>query len=66
VSNETPKEQPGWAGRAFLLLPLVLLGAMVGIALLLEPLRYGTSLWATKVPILLLLAATVRRRRPER
>lgn len=41
--------------RAVALLPLLLLAAMAGIGLVLEPVLYGVSLWQTKLPLIALL-----------
>ena len=41
--------------RLFVLLPLLLLAAMMVIGLGIEEVRYHTLLWATKIPLALLL-----------
>ena len=41
--------------RAVALLPLLLLAAMVGIGLVLEPVLYGVFLWQPKLPLIALL-----------
>lgn len=43
--------------RLFALLPLVLLAFMMALGLAIEEVRYHTLLWATKIPLALLLAA---------
>jgi hypothetical protein len=51
--------------RAFALLPLFLLAAMVALGLVIEAARYRTLLWETKIPVvLLLLLAFLRKRAP--
>ena len=49
--------------RAFALLPLLLLAAMVVLGLVIEATRYGTLLWETKVPVTLLLILAFARRK---
>jgi Cu/Ag efflux pump CusA len=42
--------------RLFVLLPLVLLAVMMTLGLVIEEVRYHTLLWATKIPLAILLA----------
>jgi len=42
--------------RLFILLPLILLAAMMMVGLGIEAIRYHTLLWATKIPLAVLLA----------
>jgi len=42
--------------RLFALLPLVLLALMMALGLVIEAVRYHTLLWATKIPLAVLLA----------
>jgi hypothetical protein len=39
----------------FALLPLILLAVMAALGLVIEAVRYGTLLWAAKVPLAVLL-----------
>jgi hypothetical protein len=48
--------------RAFLLLPLVLLAVMLLFGLVIEAVRFHTLLWATKLPLAVLLALAFLRR----
>ncbi|HWM90822.1 MAG TPA: hypothetical protein VN493_08655 [Thermoanaerobaculia bacterium] len=43
-------------------LPLLLLAFMVVLGLVLERVVYGTLLWQTKIPVVLLLALAFRRK----
>lgn len=48
--------------RAFALLPLILLAAMLTLGLVIEAVRFHTLLWATKIPLAALLAIAFFRR----
>ena len=48
--------------RAFDLLPLILLAAMLAFGLAIEAARFHTLLWATKIPLAALLAVAFLRR----
>ena len=48
--------------RAFALLPLILLAAMLVFGLIIEATRFHTLLWATKIPLAALLAVALFRR----
>jgi hypothetical protein len=47
----------------FALLPLILLAIMMALGLVIEEVRYHTLLWATKIPLALLLVIAFFRRR---
>lgn len=51
--------------HTFKVLPLVLLGIMATLGLVIEAVRYGTLLWATKIPLAVLLAVAFFRTRRE-
>ena len=58
---------PAWReSRFFALLPLILLASMAALGLVIEAVRYGTLLWATKIPLAVLLAVALFRVRRER
>lgn len=48
--------------HTFKVLPLILLAVMTFLGLVIETVRYGTLLWATKVPLAVLLAVAFFRR----
>ena len=55
---------PAWReSRLFALLPLILLAVMAALGLVIEAVRYGTLLWATKTPLAVLLAVAFNVRR---
>lgn len=58
---------PAWRdSRLFVLLPLLVLAFMAVLGLVIEAVRYGTLLWATKIPLAVLLAVlffNIRRKR---
>ncbi len=61
-----PTERPSRLNaRARRLFPLLLLSTMVGIALIVEPLRFHEILWLPKLPLILLLGSVWFRRRDE-
>lgn len=49
--------------HTFKLLPLILLAVMAALGLVIEAVRYGTLLWATKIPLAVLLAVAFFRAR---
>ena len=58
---------PSWRdSRLFAFFPLILLAAMAAIGLVLEAVRYDTLLWATKIPLAVLLAVAFFKVRGER
>ena len=52
-----------WIPVAWRVVPLLLLMVMVAVAAVIEPLVYRTSLWATKVPLAILLLFALTRLR---
>lgn len=52
--------------HTFKLLPLILLAVMAALGLVIEVVRYGTLLWATKIPLAGLLAVAFWKVRRER
>jgi hypothetical protein len=52
--------------RLFALLPLVLLALMMALGLVIEAVRYHTLLWATKIPLAVLLAVAFLKNTRER
>jgi hypothetical protein len=52
--------------RLFHLLPLLLLAVMAALGLAIEAVRYGTLLWAAKIPLATLLAVAFLKRSRKR